>query len=94
MRRAARIDNTQTTIVNALRAYGYTVVIIREPVDIAVKIKTRVNMWVMMEIKTPKPSGKFKPRKDQQAQTDFCLSYSIPYITTIKEALDYMSNLI
>jgi hypothetical protein len=48
MRRAARVDENQKRIVEALREYGCTVHHIREPMDLLVGTGSH---WVMMEVK-------------------------------------------
>lgn len=82
-RYARRIDSSQASIVDALRAAGCTVFIISKPVDLLVTYEGR---WQPMECK---PEGA-KPRSDQAIQTALCELLHIPVVKTPQEALEVM----
>ena len=63
MRRAARIDLTQTEIVVALRRVGAQIIHIREPFDLLVLFRGRL---FMMDAKTPR--GKRRRIQKEESQ--------------------------
>lgn len=89
LRRAAKVDTTQETIVRDLRNAGYIVSIEGWPVDISVRsARWMANLWLKAEIKTPnRAGGRYAPDKRQAEQIDFCNRHSVPYWTTSEQAL-------
>lgn len=83
---AARADTTQQLIMEAIRAAGWEVYLIRKPVDLLC-VKGPISR--LLECKTA--TGKRKPtakwRKDQQEQNEFCQRTATPRVTTPEEAL-------
>lgn len=67
MRRAARVDASQTAIVSALEAAGASVWLIGRPVDAIVGLR---GITVCMEFKTPGTQYGKKPNKNQQKFMD------------------------
>jgi hypothetical protein len=87
MRRAARKDSTQSEIVSGLRAAGYTVIPIGQPVDLLVGVLGdygRRWWWYLLEVKAK--SG--LRRKDQPTQNLFIDAHKIPVVSTLEEALE------
>lgn len=60
MRRAARIDNNQTAIIDALKKVGVSVVILGKPLDLLICCRGEM---ALMEIKNPERSEEWT--KDQ-----------------------------
>lgn len=83
---AAKADKTQQPIIDAIRAAGWEVYLIRKPVDLLCIKGGRVRL---LECKTP--TGKRNPsarwRKDQQEQNEFILRTGTPRVTTPEQAL-------
>ena len=64
MRRAARVDATQTAVVSALRAAGASVDVLGQPVDLLVGFRS---VTILMEVKNPDNSyGKAGANKNQR----------------------------
>lgn len=78
MRRASKVDSSQSAIVAALRHAGAFVYIIEKPVDLLVQFRG----WHLLECKPPK-----RKRNDQPAQTAFCKTFQVPIVRTPEEAL-------
>lgn len=93
-RHARRVDTTQGTIVDELRARGYIVVIIGRPTDLLIRHPNwPPNIWRLLECKSP--SGreqKLKLRKDQDEQRKFCETHRVPYAISAVEALQLMGE--
>jgi len=90
-RYAKRVDKTQAEIVAAVRAAGWLVWLIGEPCD---ALCYRAGVWRTLEIKTPnRANGKYKPRKDQAEQNDFCERTGTPRVTTPHEAVAALGGL-
>lgn len=90
---ARRTDTTQKTIVEALRNAGYAVHVIGRPVDLLVRHSTwDVNLWTLLELKTPTGKRAPKPKLDkrQQEQAQFCCEFEVPYIIGVDDALHYL----
>lgn len=83
---AAKADTTQQPIIDAVRAAGWEVHLIRKPVDLLCIKGGEVRL---LECKTA--TGKRNPtakwRKDQQQQNEFILRTGTPRVTTPEEAL-------
>jgi hypothetical protein len=89
-RYAQRTDVTKQSIVDELRAVGYTVIDLKHPVDLLVthQGKWPKNTWQMLECKTPnRKDGSVRLRKDQQEQQEFCERHGVRYVTSGFEAL-------
>jgi hypothetical protein len=69
MRRAARIDESQTAIVNALRKAGASVTLIQWPVDAIVGFR---GTTLLMEFKT---AGTYYARKPNKNQREFMATW-------------------
>lgn len=96
MRRAAKVDTAQQSIVDGLRAAGYRVEIIGRPVDLAIRVQlfgSTSPTWVFMEVKTPTKSGKRRPRADQEAQERFIRETGCPVVMNLQEALRALESL-
>lgn len=63
MRRAARVDASQSAIVDALRKAGASVWLIGRPVDAIVGLRSQT---LLMEFKTPGTQYGKKPNENQQ----------------------------
>jgi hypothetical protein len=82
---ASRTDSTQRAIVAALRHAGADVEIIRQPCDIAVRVRGfPPGMFVLIECK---PESHKKGRADQQKQEEKLQRYGIKKARTPIEAL-------
>lgn len=79
MRRAARVDATQQSIVKALRDAGAYVYVIGLPCDLLTRYRGR---WLPIEVK----SGKHRDPR-QKAQAAFLKAQEVPVVTTAIEAL-------
>ena len=75
MRRAAKRDASEPSVVEALEAAGAYVIRMHEPVDLLVFYAQH---WWMAEVKTPGA----RPRKDRIKQTEFCSRFNVPYLRT------------
>lgn len=96
MRRAAKVDTSQQSIVDGLRAHGYRVEIIGKPVDLAIYVQpfgSTTATWMFMEVKTPTKSGKRRPRADQEAQERFIRETGTPVVMNLQEALKALESL-
>ena len=96
MRRASKVDSTQAGIVDMLRAFGFTVIVIGRPTDLLVRRNSwPLNTWKLLECKVPNRKVKpgYRPRSDQEAQQTFCKEHGVPYVTTPQEALDAVGRL-
>lgn len=92
---AARADKAQPAIVEALRAAGYRVELIRKPVDLAIRHpRWPANRWMLAEAKTPmsKKSTQPRKRKDQEEQDQFCKDFAVPRWTTPEQALEELAE--
>lgn len=82
---AARVDSTQKAIVAALRHAGADVEIIRQPCDIAVRLRGwPPGMFLFLEAK---PESHKKGRADQEKQEAKLRRYGIRKVRTPVEAL-------
>jgi hypothetical protein len=83
---ARKIDSTQPDIVAALRAAGFMVWLIGTPCD---ALTWRADKgFQCVEIKTAnRKGGKYKPRKDQKAQNDFCELTGTPRVCSPSDAV-------
>lgn len=85
-RYAARVDTTQSEIVEALRKAGWNVLVLGYPVDLLCDKNGEIRL---LECKTP--TGKRTPKarldKRQVAQAEFCARTKTPYVTSAIEAL-------
>jgi hypothetical protein len=84
---ARKVDSTQAEIVSGLRAAGYRVELIGEPVDLAVMVwsnNPRRWLWQFLEVK--RKSG--LRRKDQPSQNKFLDETNTPIVATLEEALE------
>ena len=85
MRRAAKSDASQASIVAALRKAAWHVWIIGLPVDLL--------LWKpgkgfrLLEVKTATKSGKAPIRKDRAKQNEFCELTGTPRVTSAESAL-------
>ena len=90
MRRAARTDSVQTSIIAALRKIGCTVEILGRPVDLAVRRDCWPDgVFMLMEAKSArkKRSGAVKLDPRQTTQGAFCATHGIPYVCSPSEAI-------
>lgn len=92
--RRHRSDTTQAAIVKALRERGYTVEIIGEPVDLAVRhYLWKRNFWIFAEAKTAnRTDGSYVPDKKQEEQIQYCIRHCIPYWTTPEQAIEWLER--
>jgi hypothetical protein len=82
---ASRTDSTQRAIVAALRHAGADVEIIRQPCDVAVRVRGwPAGMFLLLECK---PESHKKPRADQAKQEAKLQRYGIRKVRTAIEAL-------
>lgn len=82
---AARVDSSQKAIVAALRHAGADVEIIRQPCDIAVRVRGwPPGMFLFLEAK---PESHRKARADQAKQEAKLQRYGIKVVRTPEEAL-------
>lgn len=81
MRRAAKRDASEQSIIDALEAAGCFCFRLNTPVDLLI---LKGEKWHLMEVKTP---GANLRRKDQEAQQAFCKAYNVPIVQTPEEAL-------
>lgn len=65
MRRAARVDNNQAAIVDALRSVGVFVEIIGKPLDLLICHRGE---FALMECKCPNPDGGDHPLTKEQVE--------------------------
>jgi hypothetical protein len=70
MRRAARVDANQETVVSALRAAGASVALIKWPVDAIVGFK---GVTLLMEIKNP--GSRYGKRGANENQREFMATW-------------------
>ena len=89
-RYAARTDTTQAAIVEAIRAAGWHVWLIREPCDALCWHPSDV--WQPLEFKTPTKSGAVRVRKDQPLQNLFCDMTFTPRVTTPEQAVEFLNR--
>lgn len=83
---AARVDSTQRAIVQALRHAGADVEIIRQPCDLAVRVRGwPPGMFLFLEAKS---EAYRKARSDQAKQSAKLQRYGIRVVRTPEEALD------
>jgi hypothetical protein len=87
---ARKVDTTQADIVNGLRACGWLVWIIEWPCDL---LCYRAGVWKTLECKTAnRKGGRYKPRKDQMDQNDFCEMTNTPRATSPAAAIAALSQ--
>jgi hypothetical protein len=84
-RYAKRTDQTQASIVKALRRAGWHVWVIHEPVDLLCWKPGRG--FRVLECKTPTKGGRIRIRKDQAAQNGFIELTGTPRVADPFEAL-------
>jgi len=86
MRRAARVDNSQSSIVSALRKIGATVYFIGNPVDLLVGYRARN---FLLECKTAGSSYKGTPK-----QKTFLSEWKgqVRIVKTPEEAIDVVTK--
>lgn len=91
-RYTARTDKTQQPIVDAVRAAGWMVFLIKIPCDL---LCWKNGTWRTLECKTPtgKRAPKARLRSDQRHQNDFCADTRTPRVTTAEEALRALGEL-
>lgn len=91
-RQLSKPDATTQKIVDELRAIGFDVIYVNQPVDLLVTHPTwSPNTWRLLEVKSHRlKNGEAKLDKRQQAQRDFCELHSVPYVTDSFEALKYL----
>lgn len=91
-RYARRTDNAQASIVSGLECMGCSVVSIGRPVDLLVRYPSwPANRWMLLEIKTEKGKHpRIRLRSDQERQQEFCRAHRVPYVSTLKEAMEAM----
>lgn len=83
---ASRVDSTQKAIVAALRHAGADVEIIRQPVDVAVRLRGwPPGLFLFLECK---PESHRKARSDQAKQEAKLQRYGIRKVRTPEEALE------
>lgn len=83
-------DKSTQTIVDELRALGYTVLHIGRPTDLLVTHtgKWAPNTWCFLECKSRKDAkGDVVLDKRQIEQAEFCSTHHVPYVTDTFEAL-------
>lgn len=98
MRRAAKVDTAQQSIVDGLRANGYRVEIIGRPVDLLVgkyssTFGCPIYRWTPMEVKTLTKNGKRRVRRDQEAQDTFIRETGTPVVMSLEQALRALESL-
>lgn len=94
MRRAAKIDTAQPDIVAGLERWGYSVVKLGFPVDLAVrKDSWSPGMFQLMEVKTASSTGRIPVKKRQSAQRAFLADFNVPVVTTLDGALSVLADL-
>lgn len=86
--RPRKTDSTQRDIAKGLRACGYEVHEIKEPVDLLVGREGWGNVWMPLECKplVGKRNPKARIRSDQPEQNDFCERFGIPRVTSFEQA--------
>lgn len=89
MRYARKTDTSQQAIVAALRACGWEVHIIAEPVDLLCIKGERIRL---LECKTPTKTGRIRKRRDQGMQNEFCERHGIPRVATPEGALQALGE--
>jgi len=80
-RKAAKIDNNQTAIVNALRAIGCRCWYIRTPFDLLCRYR---GSWHVLEVKMPKKA--YTPK--QEADLMLLDAGAVKTVHSVEEALD------
>lgn len=91
MRWAAKVDQSQTDIVDGLRKLGCKVYVIREPCDLLVRYydpRLIRWMWQTLECKTPTKTGKRRKRTDQDAQEAFLADTQTPVVLNLSQAIE------
>jgi hypothetical protein len=95
MRRAAKVDTAQPSIVRDLQKLGYEVYLIKKPCDVSVRHpmwRGGLNQW--LEIKTPTRSGKMpKPDPRQTEQAEFLAKSNTPVVMSLDQALKALEGL-
>jgi hypothetical protein len=86
---ARKVDTTQQAIVTALRACGWEVHVIEEPVDL---LCIKGGRKELLEVKTPTKSGRIPKRRDQQEQNEFCERTNTPRVATPSQALEALGE--
>lgn len=86
MRRAAKVDNSQQPIVDAIEAEGWECWLIRLPCDV-VCWHPVLDVCQQMEIKTAAKSGRVPVDQRQEEQRKFLARTSTPIVTNATEAL-------
>jgi hypothetical protein len=89
MRRAAKRDQSEQAIVKVLRAAGWEVHIIGQPVDL---LAIKGGVIRLLEAKTPTKTGRIPKRKDQPKQNEFCERHGIPRVGTPEAALEALGE--
>lgn len=92
-RHAAKSDANQPDIVKALRKAGWTVTVLRWPVDL---LCDKHGVVRLLEVKEPTGKRAPKPRLDkrQVEQAEFCARTRTPYVTTAEEALRALGEIL
>ena len=87
MRRAAKVDSTQTEIVKALRAAGAGVEVLGIPLDLLVSGGGR---WMLVEVKSSEYETR-RPSKTRKSQMEFAYRHPnggpIATVWTVEQAL-------
>lgn len=84
MRRAAKRDESEPIVVEALEASGAYVLRMHKPVDLLVFY---AGHWWMAECKTP---GR-RLRSDQREQNEFCARFNVPYLRTAEDVRNQLT---
>jgi hypothetical protein len=87
--RARKVDQSQNAIVTALRACGWEVHFIGQPVDLLAIKNGQIRL---LEAKTPTKTGRIPKRRDQQEQNEFCERHGIPRVGTASQALEALGE--
>lgn len=92
MRRASKVDNSQQEIVDAIRAEGWEVFIVKLPCDLFCWHPI-LDVWQPMECKSHrKKDGTTVQDKRQEEQIRFLHKTRCPVVTTPAEALDWLAK--
>lgn len=68
MRRAARVDNNQKQIIEALEAAGASVEILKRPLDLLIGYR---RTWLLMEVKSSRYEAEKRDTKTRRGQRAF-----------------------
>src|SRR5579885_2442556 len=86
-----RVDLSQRSLVSSLRAVGVQVWIIRKPSDLLLRFwcnRHHEFCWQPLECKVAnRKDGSYRPRKAQNAQTQFLIETQTPIATSFGDAI-------